>query len=37
MEVGGRVGREMKLKDNKTEEYDGAKMEREKQIVTHFT
>jgi hypothetical protein len=25
--VGGRVGREMKLKGNKTEEYNGAKME----------
>jgi len=28
----------MKLKGNKTEEYDGAKVEeRGKQIVTHFT
>ncbi len=34
--VGGRVGREMKLKDDKTEEYDGAKMEERRETNSYL-
>ncbi len=33
--VGGRVGREMKLEDDKTEVYDGAKMEERRETNSY--
>ncbi len=33
--VGGRVGREMKLKDDKTEEYGGAKMKERRETNSY--